>query len=170
MTVSIREAVCRNCADEFTYSAGGGKPRPLCQACETSHKWCPTCGYALVREGFGRDAKMRDGLEGCCKQCKSQQYLARLGSAVKRNPKANRLMHIKRRYGLSESAWDEMVLAQSGRCAICSAATPDLVIDHCHTSGAVRGLLCSPCNRGLGHFADDVDRMMSAVAYLMLEG
>lgn len=50
-------------------------------------------------------------------------------------------------------------------CQICGR-TDRLCIDHCHTTGAVRGLLCSMCNAGIGHFADDIERLKRAILYL----
>lgn len=69
-------------------------------------------------------------------------------------------------YGMSEKDYTEMYLRQNGSCAICFESKPKLVVDHCHTTGQVRGLLCTPCNLGLGHFYDDEHRILSAHAYL----
>ncbi|WP_416070015.1 endonuclease VII domain-containing protein [Streptomyces sp. ME02-6979-3A] len=74
-----------------------------------------------------------------------------------------------RRYGLSIEQYREMCDAQSGACAVCGATDKDLHIDHCHTTGQVRGLLCQMCNMGLGHFADDPTRLKQAIAYLLIE-
>jgi len=41
-----------------------------------------------------------------------------------------------------------------------------LVVDHCHKTGVVRGLLCHNCNRALGLFHDSVDTMKRAITYL----
>ncbi len=51
------------------------------------------------------------------------------------------------------AAYEEMLEAQNRRCAICGAPHDEqkrgLAVDHCHTTGKVRGLLCSPCNSQL---------------------
>ena len=57
--------------------------------------------------------------------------------------------------------------AQSGKCAICElpvVSRPQL--DHCHTSGVIRGVLCQNCNHGLGHFKDTPAIMQKAINYL----
>jgi hypothetical protein len=51
------------------------------------------------------------------------------------------------------------------QCVICGDTGP-LVVDHCHTTGAVRGMLCNHCNRGLGHFRDDPMLLEFAAQYL----
>ena len=79
---------------------------------------------------------------------------------------------MKYKYGITESDYDRMMQEQEGRCAICNTTqTKDknmnrLVVDHCHTSGKVRGLLCSACNKALGILEDSVDVLKSAVEYL----
>lgn len=40
------------------------------------------------------------------------------------------------------------------------------VVDHCHISGKVRGILCNECNRGLGYFHDNKESLMNAAQYL----
>ena len=68
-------------------------------------------------------------------------------------------------YGLTVEQYDSMLEGQNFACAICGQVT-DLVIDHDHATGAVRGLLCNDCNKGIGMFRDNTDRMAAAVAYL----
>lgn len=75
-----------------------------------------------------------------------------------------------RKYGLSVGEFDSMTLAQAGRCPICGSAPTRLQVDHCHTTGKVRGLLCRECNLGLGIFGDDVDRLFRAIRYLLERG
>jgi hypothetical protein len=72
-------------------------------------------------------------------------------------------------YGLPLDDYMSLLERQGGRCAICREnAAPDLALaaDHDHATGAIRGLLCSRCNNGLGSFRDDPELLRSAVAYL----
>lgn len=64
---------------------------------------------------------------------------------------------------------------QDGKCAICGkpealAAKGTFHIDHDHETGFVRGLLCSACNLGIGHFRDDPILMLKAIRYLRKHG
>lgn len=72
------------------------------------------------------------------------------------------------RYGMTVDQFRSMTEQQGGVCAICRrrAKTPRLHVDHCHTTGAVRGLLCEKCNVALGLFDDDPERMREAATYL----
>lgn len=70
-----------------------------------------------------------------------------------------------RKYGLTTAQFDFMVAKQGGKCKICKKARK-LVVDHCHDTGKVRGLLCSPCNLGLGSFKDDPDALREAASYI----
>jgi hypothetical protein len=55
--------------------------------------------------------------------------------------------------------------SQNGLCAICKEA-PATHLDHCHTTGNLRGLLCMKCNTGLGMFGDDLEKLKTAIDYL----
>jgi hypothetical protein len=70
------------------------------------------------------------------------------------------------RYGLTRETHEALELAQDARCAICDGALP-LRVDHDHSTGRVRGLLCHNCNVGLGHFRDDPALLRRALAYLV---
>jgi len=82
---------------------------------------------------------------------------------------SNRAYKLKYSYGISEEDYDAMLSYQNGVCAICDGVNPSgrrLAVDHCHTTGKVRGLLCSKCNTLLGHAGDDVDILTKSISYL----
>lgn len=78
---------------------------------------------------------------------------------------------LRRCYGTTTIDYDRMLAAQFGVCAVCATDTPGrghehFSVDHDHSTGEVRGLLCFGCNVGLGHFGDDPARLRAAAAYL----
>lgn len=76
--------------------------------------------------------------------------------------RSNRLMHD---YGITLLEYIEMADRQDWKCLICLKES-ELHVDHCHTGGDVRGLLCGNCNRGLGLFADNPEALVRATDYL----
>lgn len=84
-----------------------------------------------------------------------------------KDPRGVQRNSLKSLYGLTVAQWDRMVIRQTGRCAICEAPARDLHVDHCHETGKVRALLCTKCNRGLGLFNDDPDRLRAAARYVV---
>lgn len=114
------------------------------------HKECRACGEIKPHSERHRNATAPDGLATSCKACR----------AVK-----GRQRHLKRHYGLTEAERDEMIDAQGGLCAICRTA-PAVHVDHCHTTGRVRGVLCFNCNSAIGKLGDDPDVIRRAIAYL----
>jgi len=59
---------------------------------------------------------------------------------------------LKARYGLTLEDYAQMIVAQNGRCAICEQPFRVIDVDHDHSTGAVRGLLCRACNLGIAFF------------------
>jgi hypothetical protein len=100
-----------------------------------------------------------------------ERYAA-LQRRIKASPTYKRSLrnsHLKRKYSITLADYEAMLTAQAGGCAICGAPEPDgqsLHVDHCHDTGAVRGLLCFRCNAGLGQFDHDSDRLARAASYL----
>lgn len=74
--------------------------------------------------------------------------------------------NLKAKYGLTMEAYEALVEAQQGLCAVCGTEDK-LFVDHDHGTGDNRGLLCQNCNFGLGHFRDNPDLLMSAAVYLL---
>ena len=82
----------------------------------------------------------------------------------------SRVKSVKNRYKLTEEEYLKLSAKAAGHCQICGVSeetlTKSLHIDHCHTTGRVRGLLCHGCNVGLGHFKDSIELMEKATDYL----
>lgn len=86
--------------------------------------------------------------------------------------------HLRRTYGISYDDYFAIYSAQGEACAICGRSELrreqsgkrkqilPLFVDHDHTTGKVRGLLCSKCNSGLGMFEDNIDSLITAISYL----
>ena len=79
-------------------------------------------------------------------------------------------------FGLSLDEYNEIHEKQNGACAICGkpetlehkkGKTKNLAVDHCHSTGKVRGLLCHFCNTGIGFLNDDITVLISAIEYLL---
>lgn len=83
-----------------------------------------------------------------------------------KNPTYHREWWLRNKYGLTLEEYAIMAKAQNDRCAICMVQPPRLVVDHCHETGTVRGLLCNSCNQGLGRFKDNVTVLNRAAMYL----
>lgn len=71
------------------------------------------------------------------------------------------------RYKMRPAEYQALFDAQNGRCAICGQeSTRRLHVDHCHTTGRLRELLCSRCNTGIGQFRENPDYLRAAVRYV----
>jgi hypothetical protein len=75
---------------------------------------------------------------------------------------------LRRNYGLTPEAYEAMLKAQGGKCAICRRPPEKRkhAVDHCHKTNTIRGLLCHRCNRALGYLDDDPLRLRAAISYL----
>lgn len=125
-----------------------------------------------------------------CNRCRGRSYYERNTDAVKARTRAryaenrkeimadqrryhslinpnSRLAFQAKKYGISLDQFFTMVELQGGVCAICSRVPKRWSIDHCHSTGKVRGLLCTTCNSGLGFFRDDTDVLHTAIGYLI---
>jgi hypothetical protein len=72
-----------------------------------------------------------------------------------------------RKYSIPE--YEVEVVWATENCMICDAprkANKMLCIDHCHTTGRIRGVLCDDCNIALGKFKDNIETLKSAINYL----
>lgn len=85
--------------------------------------------------------------------------------------KQSRAKHLRLKYNLTTEAWDEMLKRQGYKCASCPATEPGgkhnvWHVDHVKGTKIVRGLLCDKCNRGMGYFDHEPDKLRFAAVYL----
>ena len=84
----------------------------------------------------------------------------------------HRKYKLRKHYNLTQAEFNAMLTQQEHRCLICKQTFDpknirlSSVIDHCHTSNRVRGLLCRMCNVGLGAFNENITALKQAAAYL----
>ena len=103
-----------------------------------------------------------------CNTCQNKRGRA----SYKRNRSGNseliKRTNLKQKYKITYEQFIEMHEKQGGCCAICKAELPliKMVVDHNHATNKVRGLLCTTCNFGLGHFKDSQEILSSAIIYL----
>lgn len=87
-----------------------------------------------------------------------------------KNPKNERRYRLKKMFGITIDDFERMDAEQGGVCAICqkppTGRQKNLCVDHCHTTGRVRGLLCDKCNRAIGLLDENPDTINRAVSYL----
>lgn len=98
----------------------------------------------------------------------------------RRHPDKAKNTNLKKSFGITLDDYNKMLANQDGVCAICGnpETTPtnsshhkrvrDLAVDHSHTTGKIRGLLCRGCNQGLGNFRENADLLLRAALYLRL--
>src|SRR5260370_22694006 len=74
----------------------------------------------------------------------------------------------KRKYGISEQEYQKLLKSQKSKCAICSSSLKiqQPALDHCHKTHKIRGILCHPCNLGIGFLKDNILLLKSALKYL----
>lgn len=77
------------------------------------------------------------------------------------------LNSLMRFYKMTPDEFQSLKDKQNGQCAICGISPKDrLVVDHCHKTGRVRGLLCRKCNLGIGYLKDSIEFLSKAIEYL----
>ncbi len=142
---------------------------------------CNKCGETKPLTEYYKQSKSTAKYKGHCKSCDQ----ARNAEWRRNNPdkvraswrKASKKLYTPEqrrhqtlsRYGLTVEEYELMYDTQNGVCSICHRPDDPLVVDHCHKTSKVRGLLCNKCNRGLGHFFDDSVLLGRAITYLNAE-
>lgn len=109
-----------------------------------------------------------------------KEHAKRSWQKLKSNPERLRAYREKRRvynlsysFGITIEQYEALLEKQNNKCGICKTDITQLTegrrlaVDHCHSTGQIRGLLCMRCNTALGKFNDNVDLLVNAIAYLI---
>lgn len=144
-------------------------------------KCCTKCGEVKGYGDFQKYWNKQRGKHYLASQCKPCRNAGKTTPEYKAKANARRraryaedesyrrkVLSAQRKalYGITDSDLAEMVAGQGGVCMICKV-TPDVWhVDHCHSSGTVRGALCMKCNLLIGLAGDSPDVLESAIAYL----
>ena len=146
---------------------------------------CLQCGLEAITiddlELFAKGNESKHGRQNLCKSCENKRkrehdrtiYLKeynkkkRVEGCVKFK-RTERNQQLKKNYGIRIEDYEKMFIDQNGLCKICLSDNggKTLHVDHCHSTGKVRGLLCSKCNTALGLFNDNIKTLSNAIIYL----
>lgn len=150
---------------------------PDCRGC-SKVKRCSKCKTEKDVSEFYRSRSRPDGRSPVCKACKNAgekisrdkhrvAYLARKRAKYPREKSSRRYQRILRVYGIDQAAYEKMSASQGGVCAICGGTDKcALSVDHDHSAGSLRALLCNRCNLLLGNVGDSAEILQSAIHYL----
>lgn len=157
------DAARRNKTIERRGLGWGKRETPEGRRCSGCEKRLPNTEFYKKGEKFSAYCKP-------CDRSVSQAWRKQNKEKFRATQKRSEL---KAKYGLTMDAFQSLVMAQGGKCAICrnqmdmeNAPSRNCCVDHDHATGAVRGVLCRMCNIGLGNFKDDEGALASAISYL----
>lgn len=123
--------------------------------------------YKKTEKGMATEARYANSEKGRLARKKSYDKAYRL-----RPERREQMLNsaLRKYYGIDVAEFNRMFDVQSGCCAICmrhqSEFKKRLSVDHDHSTGKVRALLCQHCNQGLGHFRDSANLLSLAMTYL----
>lgn len=131
---------------------------------------CTKCKEELPLSEFHKDKSQPHGYHYTCKKCRSEANRKYYSSSI--GQIKNRSYKLLSRYNLTLEQYEQMLIDQNYKCAICgstdnkSSQHNSFMVDHCHETGEVRGLLCNLCNSVLGKARDDVKILRKSIEYL----
>lgn len=133
---------------------------------------CRKCGEIKDFSEFSKQNKKSRGYSYICKSChnkynREQWYQKNSEIQKKASADWKKRNHVKvkaTRYGISEEYLQSVINSSEGKCQSCG--DPYECVDHCHSSGKFRGLLCNPCNKALGFLRDSIYRIDGLRRYL----
>jgi hypothetical protein len=137
-------------------------------------KTCKICNQPKPLTEFYQTVRNGEpyGHHGKCKSCYIKKQQKNYDPIKKRDE------NLKRLYGIGLNEYNQMLDKQNGKCATCETTEPGgrksgrgggtnvFVVDHCHTTGEVRGLLCHSCNRSMGLLGDNISVLEEMIKYI----
>jgi len=137
------------------------------KVCSHCRQEKPLSEYYITKKRL-KSGKIKEQPRYICKACDRKAKRER----DRRTPEQRAEKHLQDKYGISLNDKRQMIINQNCKCKICprSLSKDDLSkshVDHCHETGYIRGILCSNCNRGIGHLQHDTKILVSAIQYLV---
>lgn len=152
-------------------------------------KICKHCSKEKTFDEFAKRPSRKIGYQSWCRKCMNEykkripKYKETRREYDKKNRKKIQMSDRKRnrkrileKFGISEQVYDELLIAQDGKCAICKndetavdnryGLKKRLAVDHNHITGKIRGLLCTKCNSALGFLKEDINIIISMLKYI----
>ena len=127
---------------------------------EVDTKPCHQCKKVKPLTDYYKRSLSSTGYVATCKECQKRAW----------SNEDHRAYQYKKKYGITMDDYNDMFASQHGECGICSKHQSELdyhlCVDHNHTTGEVRGLLCRDCNKALGMLGDDKESIQKVMDYL----
>ena len=133
----------------------------------TEGKTCKVCKEYKENNMFYFKNSEKSHRGNVCKKCKIAESKSRTKSLTSEKRAEYRRRSHAKSYGLTLEEFNAYF--KEATCGICNHTGDKynrLVLDHCHSTGRIRGVLCDQCNLGLGHFTDNIDKLKGAIKWL----
>ncbi len=151
-------------------------------------KQCTKCLQVKPFTDFHNDNHKKDKLHTQCKVCHSvrnktkrktdlvwrETQLKKAKEFREKYPDKNkesiRNATLKAKYGITSKQYDELFASQGYKCAVCNCTQNNgygkMPVDHCHTTGKIRAILCQSCNVTLGKVEEKEEILLALIEYL----
>lgn len=168
-----RTSSCAICKSNSYFRKLGYDVEQICKTCGSitrvySNQECGKCLKASGLKECNRCKEIKPDSysfhvrKGLCKDC-----IGPLWNLSKKERARNQ--QLLREYGISLDGYRKMLEEQGGKCKICHKTPKVLVVDHSHSTGQIRGLLCHGCNIGIGNLKESAVILAAAAEYLKNE-
>ena len=130
---------------------------------------CKRCGENKLLTEYYKTTDRKSGHKTICKSCIKADPLT--DKRKKQMKEYGAAYHLKKTYNLTQEDYNLKLKEQNHKCGICGideleAPKQKLCVDHCHTTGKIRGLLCHNCNVSIGLLKESINTLSKAIAYL----